>query len=88
MLTIRILAHAALHTVKKSVDFTVKYLGAWHYYYGRLLVKHVKKSRYGRVMLTDSTRKYLCRVEGLFDPNNTSPLLPYFATPENVYGRL
>ena len=31
------------------------------------------------VMLTDSTRKHLCRVEGLYDQNNTNPLLPYCA---------
>ena len=40
-------------------------------------------------MLTDSTRKYLCRVEGLYDHKQYM----FFATvlrlfPENVYGRL
>ena len=31
------------------------------YFYGHLLVEDFSKSRYGRVMLTDGTRKYLCR---------------------------
>ena len=40
-------------------------------------------------MLTDSTRKYLCRVVGLYDKNTimsftTVPCL----IPENIYGRL
>ena len=57
---------------KKSVDFKVKYLqpAASRFpviFYRRLLVEHFKKSRYGRVMLTDNTRKYLCRVYGLYD---------------------
>ena len=40
-------------------------------------------------MLTDSTRKYLCRIEGIYDQKKCM----YFATvlcliPENVYDRL
>ena len=30
--------------------------------------------RYGRVMLTDSTRKYLCRIVGLYDKKNNNAL--------------
>ena len=36
-------------------------------------------------MLTDSTRKYLCRVEGLYDKNNTLSLLPYCACFLNMF---
>ena len=54
------------HSAKKSVDFTVEYLASG-YFYGRLPDKHFKKSRYGKVKLTDSTRKYLCRVVGLYN---------------------
>ena len=57
---------------KKPVDFTVKYLASgcqffYRYFYGRLPVEHFYKSRYSRVMLTDSTRKYLRRIIGLYD---------------------
>ena len=78
-------------TVKKSVDFTVKYLAFgyqffYRYFYGRLPVEHVQKSRYGMVMITDSTLNYLCRIVG-------QKTIMSFATvlcliPENVYGRL
>ena len=43
-------------------------------------------------MLTDSTRKYLCRIVGLYDEKkNKKKTIMYFAThlcliPENVYG--
>ena len=44
-----------------------------------------------RVMLTDHTRKYLCRIVGLYDKKKTT--IMSFATvlcliPVNVYGRL
>ena len=60
---------------KKSVDCTVKYLASgckffYRYFNGRLPIEHFQKSRYGRVMLTDSTLKYLCRIVGLSDKNN------------------
>ena len=44
------------------------------------------------VMLTDSTRKYLCRIVGLYDKKKKKIIMS-FATvlcliPENLYGRL
>ena len=71
---------------KKSVDFTAKYLATScqsisRCFYGRLLVEHFYKSIYGRVMLIDNTRKYLCRVKGLYDQKQ-------YMIPENIYGRL
>ena len=58
------------------------------YFYGRLLVEHFEKSRNGRVMLTDNTRKYLLWFKDYMTKSNTC----LFATvlcliPENVYGR-
>ena len=57
---------------KKIVDFTVKYMASgcqffYRYFYGRLPIEHFQKSRYGRVMLTDSTQKYLRMIVGLYD---------------------
>ena len=59
----------AVRTLKilQFLDFTVKRTLAFgcqftcRYFYGHLLVEDFSKSRYGRVMLTDGTRKYLCR---------------------------
>ena len=75
---------------KKSVDFTVntRHLAA-NYFFGRLLVEHFQKSRYGRVMLTDNTRKYLCMVEGLYDQKHyMSFAILLCLIPGNVYRRL
>ena len=74
MYFIRVSTKNTEYTVKKSVDFTVKYLESgcqffYRYFYGRLSVEHFWKSRYGWVMLTHSTRKYLCRIVGLYDKN-------------------
>ena len=61
------------HTVKKSVDFTVKIPGIWLPVLLPLVLRASYLNtcrtfyRYGRVMLTDNTRKYLCRIEGLYD---------------------
>ena len=79
---------------KKSVDYTVKYLVSGcqftcRHFYGRHLVEHFKKSRYGRVMLTNNTREYICRIEGLYDPKNFMSLATVLClVPENVNGRL
>ena len=66
----RYTCNASSYTVKTSVDFTVKYLATScqsisRYFYGRLLVEHFYKSRYGRVMLTDNTRKYFVGFKGI-----------------------
>ena len=61
-----------LYTVNKIRRFYGKISGIWlpillPLFYGRLPVEHFLISRYDRVMLTDSTRKYLCRIVGLYD---------------------
>ena len=73
------------HQQCKSVDFPIKYLASGcqficRYFYGRLHVEHFWKSRYVRVMLTDSTQKSLFGwLKGYMTKNNISPLLPYCA---------
>ena len=84
----RIFQHC--YTVKKSVDFTVKYLASgcqftYRYSYVRLPVEHFQKSRYDGVMVTDSTRKYLCKVEGLYDQKQYMSFATILCLiPENV----
>ena len=53
-------------------------------------MEHFSKSRYDRAMLTDSTRKYLCRIVGQYDKKKT---IMSFATVlclvlGGVFGRL
>ena len=78
--------YVIMYTVKKSVDFTVNYLASgcqffYRYFNGRLPVEHFKTSQYGRVMLSDNTRKYLYMIVGLYDKN--SYVICYRSVPDS-----
>ena len=76
MLEPHAVVHQSVYTVKKCVDFTAKYLFFVCFFLlfffcfvfrASICRAFLEIKPYGRVMLTDSTRKYLCRVEGQND---------------------
>ena len=82
------------YTVKKSIDFTVKYLasGCQFFFFTRVYQQNIFRNQdMVGLMLTDSTRKYLYRIIGLYEKKKNK--IMSFATvlcliPENVIGRL
>ena len=81
--------HLKRHTVKKYVDFTVKYLAtSCRSILRASACRTFLEIKNGRVMLTDNTRKYLLGFKGYMTKSNTclftTALCPI---PENVYGR-
>ena len=88
-ITLEIPLSQGAYTVKKSVDFTVKYLATISissYFYGCMLVEHFWKSRYDRVKKTfENTfvgfNGYMTKCNAYLFAAVLCPI------PENVYGR-